>query len=387
MITDTCPTKQQDPHEASRKTKPNILTLQEFCVKVWVLQQDNKQSKLDPKSRQFIFTGIAEGTKGYRYYNSANKTIQISRNVIFPTPEPTVTTTETTTGTPNRLEEEQADSVNPNLEAPEQEEPPEQDTDGPNSKKAGSKIPVSIIPRQPSACLADQSPINYRALNNPSTRGPKEWHHHVPVTEDSAQVGDNYAMIGESIEDEPKTLREAERRLDWGKWKEVMDEEIKQLEGLGTYKLVNQPKDQKPIACKWVYCIKHDATSNIVRYKARLVAKGFSQIPGIDFFKTFALVMRLDMLCLLLALAAKKGMVAHVVDVVGAYLNGHLKEDHNHNDDNNNNTTTMTITTTTTTTMTMTMTMTMTTTTMMVAAAVVRAMMTTTTLTIMPVLL
>ena len=36
--------------------------------------------------------------------------------------------------------------------------------------------------------------------------------------------------------------------------------------------------------------------------------------------------MRLDTLRLLLAIAAMYGLVAHIVDVVGAYLNGELKE-------------------------------------------------------------
>ena len=36
--------------------------------------------------------------------------------------------------------------------------------------------------------------------------------------------------------------------------------------------------------------------------------------------------MRLDTLQLLLAIATMYGLVAHVVDVVGAYLNGELKE-------------------------------------------------------------
>ena len=80
------------------------------------------------------------------------------------------------------------------------------------------------------------------------------------------------------------------------------------------------------INCKWVFRLKRDAEGKIVRHKARLVAKGFSQIPGIDFFETFAPVMRLDTLQLLLAIAAIYGLVAHVVDVVGAYLNGELKE-------------------------------------------------------------
>jgi hypothetical protein len=55
-----------------------------------------------------------------------------------------------------------------------------------------------------------------------------------------------------------------------------------------------------------------------VKHKARLVAKEFSQIPGIDFVETFALVMRLETFRLLMALATKLGLLIYVVDVVGA---------------------------------------------------------------------
>ena len=105
-----------------------------------------------------------------------------------------------------------------------------------------------------------------------------------------------------------------------------MDAEIHQLENLGRYIRVKIPKDRVAINCKWVFHLKHDAEGKIVWHKARLVAKGFSQILGIDFFKTFAPVMCLDTLQLLLAIAATYGLVAHIVDVVGAYLNGEFKE-------------------------------------------------------------
>ena len=64
----------------------------------------------------------------------------------------------------------------------------------------------------------------------------------------------------------------------------------------------------------------------ITKHKARLVAKGCSQIPGIDFVETFAPVMRLETFRLLIALTTKLELVIHVVDVVGAYLNGTLDE-------------------------------------------------------------
>jgi hypothetical protein len=44
----------------------------------------------------------------------------------------------------------------------------------------------------------------------------------------------------------------------------------------------------------------------IVRNKTRLVAQGFSQVDGLDFGETFALVARIEDIRILLAFAASK---------------------------------------------------------------------------------
>ena len=46
-----------------------------------------------------------------------------------------------------------------------------------------------------------------------------------------------------------------------------------------------------------------DELGNVVRNKARLVAQGYNQEKGIDFDETFALVVRIEAIGLLLAFA------------------------------------------------------------------------------------
>jgi hypothetical protein len=186
--------------------------------------------------------------------------------------------------------------------------------------------PTSRIPIRQSSRVASKPLINYRLLNNPNTRGPTEWRHHVPVEEDSCSIAVDYAFLAGSIEDDPMSVKEAKNRPDWAKWKVAMDDEIEQLRKLGTWTLVELPQGRVAIDNKWVYRLKRDIEGIIQKHKARLVAKGFEQIYGIDYGDTFAPVMRLDTLRLLLALATKLGLEIHVVDIVGAYLNGKLEE-------------------------------------------------------------
>jgi hypothetical protein len=46
------------------------------------LQQNGNHSKLNLKSHKFIFVGIGDGTKGYRYYNTKTHQILTLHNVV-----------------------------------------------------------------------------------------------------------------------------------------------------------------------------------------------------------------------------------------------------------------------------------------------------------------
>lgn len=87
------------------------------------------------------------------------------------------------------------------------------------------------------------------------------------------------------------------------------------------------PPNRKPITSKWVFKIKTKANGTLDKYKARLVARGFTQIQGIDYMETFAPVVKLNSIKVLLALATQFNFEIHQLDVKTAFLNGYIDED------------------------------------------------------------
>ena len=76
-----------------------------------------------------------------------------------------------------------------------------------------------------------------------------------------------------------------------------------------------------------MYKTKFAADGSTLKYKARLVDKGYSQLHGIYYNETFALVAKMDSIRLALAIAASKQWEVHHMDVKCAFLNGDLTED------------------------------------------------------------
>ena len=61
--------------------------------------------------------------------------------------------------------------------------------------------------------------------------------------------------------------------------------------------------------------------------KAHLGAQGYSQMEGVDYDETFALVAHMESIIILLALACHLRFKLYQMDVKTAFLNGLLKED------------------------------------------------------------
>jgi hypothetical protein len=84
----------------------------------------------------------------------------------------------------------------------------------------------------------------------------------------------------------PSTFDEAMQWSDTNEWLKAMRKEINLMSEMNVYQLVKLPEGCRVIGCRWVLKFKEDVKGGPV-HKACLVAQGFSQVPGINFGKTF----------------------------------------------------------------------------------------------------
>ena len=110
-------------------------------------------------------------------------------------------------------------------------------------------------------------------------------------------------------------------------WKDAIKEEMESIMSNHTWEIVDLPPASKPIGCKWVFRRKYHTDGTLHTYKARLVPKGFRQKEGIDYFDTYAPVVRITSVRNMFSLASIYDLHVHQMDVKTAFLNGDLDEE------------------------------------------------------------
>lgn len=123
------------------------------------------------------------------------------------------------------------------------------------------------------------------------------------------------------------SLREAMSGEEREEWNDAILSEVESLVKNDTWEIVEKPEGQKSIGCRIVLTNKYAADGSIEKRKARIVAKGFTQRYGVDYHRTFAPVVRLESIRLLIALACELNLTIWQFDVVTVYLNGNLDEE------------------------------------------------------------
>ncbi|KAF8749245.1 Reverse transcriptase (RNA-dependent DNA polymerase) [Rhizoctonia solani] len=198
-----------------------------------------------------------------------------------------------------------------------------------NSSKSNDHRTFSLLTDTSSVLSAPTIPSELAfALDAPQRRNQLR-----PLTPDSplattGHLEQSWAALADlSNPNNHPTVEEALAGPQANKWLEAMRKEVSTLKRMGTYKHIEPPKDRKPIGNKWVLTLKRNANGEPERYKARLVAQGFSQQPSIDFDKTFAPVVRLDLIRSLVSLANNNNWDICQLDVNAAYLHAEVDKE------------------------------------------------------------
>ncbi|CAI5739085.1 unnamed protein product [Peronospora destructor] len=135
----------------------------------------------------------------------------------------------------------------------------------------------------------------------------------------------NYVVTALQVhEPDPKTHAEVMSSSKAEGWSKAMLEKIQALEDNDVFK---RPAAANLLHSKWVYKTKTDANGAVERLKARLVACGNEQVVGIDYSLTFAAVMEMSTMKVILGLAATWGVPAKRGDIPNAYVKAG-KEEH-----------------------------------------------------------
>jgi len=300
------------PEEMWTSKKPNLKHLRIFGCKAMAHIPTEKRQKWDQKSRECIFVGYLENSKGYRLFDIKTNKVFKSRDVIFlekdkgnekeNTTQPLQliknsgeTTDEvgdvdssdndTETSQENDAEEDSQDDESLTFE--------DADTDV-ELIEPSSDIEPDVQPSLQESGSSDATAQTLRRSSRPAK--PRNMKDYILYNATEVSSGD------------PITMKEALSSEEKYEWKKAMKEEYDSLRKNKTWDLCNLPSGRKALNCKWVYKTKRSNDGSIQSYKARLVVKGCAQYR-----------------CLL-TLAAKYNLDLDHLDVVTAFLHGDLDE-------------------------------------------------------------
>ena len=334
------------PYELWYGEKPDLSHLRIIGSTAYVHIPKEKRVKLDTHSHKGIMIGYG-GTNQYKIWDLTRKDIVISRDVVFvegksieitpaafieepkviydsitvmpgPAPEteteglPTPPPTERSESTPGGQETE---FVDPQILLQEAASGTRDGRIG--GASSGGENPSGAEPTHRTSARTGKGTFTTRKFAEESFSKPEKIR--------MAKIARN---IDPNDEDEPVTVREAVSHPTRGKqWEKAIRDEYESLIKNHTWDIVQRPQNRQVVSNKFAFKHKKDEHAIIVRLKARLVARGFSQIYGVDYLDTYAPVVKLASIRILLAIAATNGLEIHQMDVVTAFLAGDLEEE------------------------------------------------------------
>ena len=79
-------------------------------------------------------------------------------------------------------------------------------------------------------------------------------------------------------------------------WLGPIEKELSVMKDRKVWEEIDPPSNVCIIRTHWTFANKYDSNGELVGCKACLIAKGFTQIPGVDFFGTYASVIHYESL-------------------------------------------------------------------------------------------
>ena len=106
-----------------------------------------------------------------------------------------------------------------------------------------------------------------------------------------------------------------------------MHEKLNQFVRNDVQELIPRLENVHVISTKWIFKNKTDEDGEIIWNKSWLVAQGYTQVEGVDFDESFALVARFESIHILMSISWTMKFKLYQMDVKCAFLNGFLNEE------------------------------------------------------------
>ena len=343
-------TDEKTPYECWFNVKPDLSHLRVFGSPAFVKIPEVAPKKMDPRSRKTVFVGYDPNTD--KILRLFDRTIGVARRVdrvsdvqVVDTDADFTSVFNISSAAANNERDEKdgrgdgehrdEEEENENEDIPEQErkeeeherEDSEEEEEDHFRDAVDEPVQQSIL-KPVTFTIPHSTAGSQKQKPTPNVRIPTR----VPptvVTRSKAKTTQAKALAqaAMSVALDPVSREDALARHDANKWITAMDEEMHALHKNQTWSLVRKPAGKNLISAKWVLKSKTNPDGSLARRKARLVARGFSQTHGVDYFETFAPVVRYESVRCVLSLAAAKKMTVHQFDVKTAFLHGDIDEE------------------------------------------------------------
>ena len=285
---------------------PDLSHMRVFGSRCWYILPKKKVKKLDARSKEGIMMGYSKQSKGYKIWDENSKKFIVSRDI--------------------KCHEESGDAPERSSVEGEFDENDIIKLDIVDEK--GATLPnngdtqTSNSPELSSENSQDEATSELPEPQRRSSRQskpPGEWWIAPSASPDEQQI-DPETSLHASITDVPLSYEEATRPENIDFWSPGIKREEDSLRENKTFDLVERKPGMNVVPSRYVFKVKHG------KPKARICAKGFRQVHGVDYTETFAPVVTIAAIRVLLSLAAILGLYVDIMDFITAFLNGDLEE-------------------------------------------------------------